>query len=94
MNWDAVGAVAELIGALGVIASLIYLAIQIRQNSQSVKAESVRELLSQSSDLFLGAATSPELIKASVGRLPEDQMMTEDQHRLNMLAAAMFSKFR
>ena len=25
MNWDAVGAVAELVGALGVIASLIYL---------------------------------------------------------------------
>ena len=32
MNWDAIGAIAELAGAIGVIASLIYLARQIRQN--------------------------------------------------------------
>jgi hypothetical protein len=29
MNWDAIGAIAELLGAIGVIASLIYLARQI-----------------------------------------------------------------
>ena len=33
MNWDALGAAAEIVGALGVLASLIYLAIQIRQNT-------------------------------------------------------------
>ncbi len=31
MNWDAIGAVAEVVGALGVILSLLYLAAQIRQ---------------------------------------------------------------
>jgi hypothetical protein len=30
MNWDAIGAIAELLGAIGVIASLVYLAGQIR----------------------------------------------------------------
>jgi hypothetical protein len=34
MNWEAIGAVAEVMGAFGVIATLIYLAIQIRQNSR------------------------------------------------------------
>ena len=38
MNWDAIGAVAELTGAMGVIGSLIYLAVQIRQNTQSLRA--------------------------------------------------------
>ena len=33
MNWDAVGAIAELAGAMGVILSLVYLAVQIRQNT-------------------------------------------------------------
>ncbi len=37
MNWDAVGAVAELAGALGVIASLAYLAVQIRQNTAQME---------------------------------------------------------
>jgi hypothetical protein len=37
MNWEAVAAIAELAGALGVIASLVYLAVQIRQNTRSAR---------------------------------------------------------
>lgn len=33
MNWEAIGAIAELLGALGVIITLIYLAAQIRHSS-------------------------------------------------------------
>ena len=43
MNWDAVGAIAELLGALGVIISLAYLATQIRQNTAQI-GEHSREL--------------------------------------------------
>ena len=43
MNWDAVGAIAELLGALGVILSLAYLATQIRQNTAQI-GEHSREL--------------------------------------------------
>ena len=32
VNWDALGAIAELIGAIAVIATLAYLAIQVRQS--------------------------------------------------------------
>ena len=38
MNWDAVGALAELAGAFGVIVTLGYLAVQIRQNSKLLSA--------------------------------------------------------
>jgi len=42
MNWDAVGAIAEAVGAIAVFVSLIYVAMQIRQNtkqaSRSVEA--------------------------------------------------------
>jgi len=37
MNWDAIGAVAELLGASGVIASLAYLALQVRQNTRQMR---------------------------------------------------------
>ena len=36
MNWDAIGAIAELLGAIAVLATLLYLAIQIRQSSSSI----------------------------------------------------------
>jgi hypothetical protein len=32
MKWDAIGAIAELLGAIGVVASLVYLATQIRHS--------------------------------------------------------------
>ena len=38
MNWDAIAAIAELAGALAVIATLVYLTVQLRQNSALLKA--------------------------------------------------------
>ena len=38
MNWEAIGAVGEVAGAIGVIVTVAYLAVQIRQNSRSVRA--------------------------------------------------------
>jgi len=36
INWVAIGAIAETIGGLGVLVSLVYVAIQIRQNSHLI----------------------------------------------------------
>ncbi len=43
MNWDAIGAIGEILGAIAVFASLAYLAVQIRNNSNIAKAEAARE---------------------------------------------------
>jgi hypothetical protein len=42
MNWDAIGAIAETVGATGVIITLAYLAIQIR-NSAEINASALRQ---------------------------------------------------
>ncbi len=41
MHWDALGAVAEIIGAIAVFATLIYLSIQTRDNVKVLKARAV-----------------------------------------------------
>ena len=33
MNWEAIGAIGEVLGAAGVVVTLVYLAYQIRQNT-------------------------------------------------------------
>ena len=38
MNWEALGAISETLGALGVIVTLIYLAIQVKHSKHSVDA--------------------------------------------------------
>ncbi len=42
MNWDAIGAMGELVGGVAVIATLIYLARQIHQNNK-INASAVRQ---------------------------------------------------
>ena len=39
MNWEAIGAVGESLGAVAVLVTLIYLAVQIRQNTAQQKRE-------------------------------------------------------
>src|SRR5437763_14278179 len=45
LNWEAIGAVANLLAALGVITTLMYLAMQIRQNTKAVRSSSIERLV-------------------------------------------------
>lgn len=45
MSWESVQAVAEVLGAFGVIASLAYLAVQIRQNTIATNKQSLRDAM-------------------------------------------------
>ena len=47
MNWEAIGAVGEVVGAIAVVSTLIYLAVQIRHNNRSL-AEATSASISQS----------------------------------------------
>lgn len=38
MNWDAIGAVGELIGAVAVVVTLVFLTFQLKQNTKSIRA--------------------------------------------------------
>ncbi len=70
MNWDMVGALAEAAGALGVILTLIYLTVQIRQNSKliddnrkAVTAQSTRDVELFIANYTFEAARDPEIRK-------------------------------
>ena len=38
MNWEAIGAVGEILSAIAVFITLVYLAVQIRQNTRQLRA--------------------------------------------------------
>jgi len=42
MNWDAISGIAEMIGAAGVIGSLLYVGFQIRQNTIAAQRTNAR----------------------------------------------------
>ena len=41
MNWDAIGAIGEIVGAVAVVASLLYLAVQTRANAKALRANAI-----------------------------------------------------
>jgi len=45
MNWTAIGAIGEILGALAVVATLGYLALQIRQTNKIARAESYGKVI-------------------------------------------------
>ena len=61
MNWEAMGAFAELAGAIGVILSLLYLGAQIRNQNREHKLDSVNESTRQWSEFLGSQADNGEL---------------------------------
>ena len=59
MNWDAVGAIAEVIGVVAVIATVAYLSIQIKQSNRQQSAQAVKEAVKEFVDAY-AAVTADE----------------------------------
>ena len=56
MNWDALGAIAELLGAIAVFLTLAYLTVQVRQNSAALKQQnqfSAAQIMQAKTDTFM-----------------------------------------
>ena len=52
MSWEALGALGELIGALVVVLTLVYLSKQIRDNSIQLKANSINSVAALFNDAW------------------------------------------
>ena len=52
MSWEAIGTLAEVVGAAAVVVSLVYLAMQIRQNTRQVEEQGRAQRFSALGVLF------------------------------------------
>jgi hypothetical protein len=86
MNWEAVAAIAEAVGALAVFVSLIYLAYQIRQNTASIKASSYDSFVSHTSNLAALLLSNEDLGRAwGRGLAKPDELTPTDRQRFHSL---------
>jgi hypothetical protein len=79
MNWDALGAMGELFGALAVVLTLGYLAVQIRQNSDGMKVAAkldIEKNFNEYTDLIL---RDTELLELQVKGLAGQSYAKSDQ---------------
>jgi len=71
MNWEAVGAIGQVVGAVLVGVTLIYLALQLRQNTSALKSSTFVAISTSMGSTMEVLATHPDLspllIKAQSG---------------------------
>ena len=91
MNWEAIGAIAELLGATGVIASLVYLAFQIRSSNKLARSEAKIAATTQISSLLDSFISEPESSYVwARGRRNLDDLTPEERGRFDNIAMKGF----
>ena len=80
MNWDAIGAIGEIIGALAVIITLFYLARQVRQNTRMARAEMTKDLYLASRTAIMDVAANDRLAEIWKDIRPFDDESAASRH--------------
>jgi hypothetical protein len=81
VNWDAVGAVGEIVGAVAVLVTLAFLTIQLRQNTRSSQNASWQAIIRQLGDLDVLEATDPGLSPFFEAAVESPDSITDAQYR-------------
>ncbi|MEE8079677.1 MAG: hypothetical protein V3T18_11820 [Pseudomonadales bacterium] len=93
MNWDAIAAVGELIGAILVGATLIYLAFQLRQNTKALTSstfQAVSSNMASNMEFFAGDPTISALLVTAQDGLGE--LTAEERARFGYVMVMAFRR--
>jgi hypothetical protein len=64
MNWEAVSAIGQIVSAVGVVVSLVYLGLQVSMGNRLAKAEAWRSRFSEVSNLNAAFGVNPQFDRA------------------------------
>ncbi len=89
MNWDAIGAIGEIVGALAVLATLIYLAVQIRQNSDMQRAQTHQQLAHERT-LNLRMIIAIKELRDAMSKCYFGNPLTDDERGILFFSTAIY----
>ena len=94
MNWEAIGAVGEIVGAIAVIVTLGYLAVQIRQNTRTVRASTHHGISRELNELNIAFGSDPA-VSSLLLRGSEDysQLDHDERFQYTLLMRAAFGTY-
>ena len=77
MNWAAAGVFAEMVGAIAVVVSLLFLATEVRRNRNATESASVDALAEGFNSLNAHLMDSPDLASIWLKGMSDPESMTE-----------------
>jgi len=94
MSLEDLGNIGELVAAIGVIASLIYLAVQIRQNTSSAREAAWHSVLRDLQQFRSLIAQDPEVARVYREGLRDLKSLNDDDRwRFGALMQSLYSVF-
>jgi hypothetical protein len=91
---EDLGNVGDFIGGIGVVVTLAYLALQIRQNSRSVKAATAQAVLSALAQSISSMSASSAASRVAVlGQIDFDQLSEDEQLQFALWLLGWFRVF-
>jgi len=94
MNWDAIGATGEWAGAIAVVATLGYLAVQIRQNASSMRSSAELEASRQFTAMVTRISGDRELQRIWDEVIEQQAPCLEDHRQWLFFMAEIFTSRR
>ncbi len=79
MNWEAIGAIGEIVGATAVVVTLIYLAVQVRHGTRATQAASVQAASALDQEFLLTVGADPAMARLWATYLAAPETLPDDQ---------------
>ena len=94
MNWEAFGATGEFLGAVAVVGSLVYLALQIRQARQMFATGAQQQIGDAFQQFLRDIWSNPEVHRIwHIATTKPDDLTDTERERFGMLLYSMFVEF-
>jgi len=91
VNWDAVGAVGEIVGAGAVVLTLIYLTVQLRQNTRAVEHSTERGAFEDGQAWLYRLVENPEIASLYRQGLMNEDLSPDNAMRFRFLMQLLFT---
>jgi hypothetical protein len=86
MNWEAIGAIGEIVGAIAVVITLVYLSVQMRTNTAAINQASIQATLLGRGEATRWVAGDQELNSLMWrGATNPEQLSNEEKQRYILL---------
>lgn len=92
MNWEAISAFGEMVGAVGVIISLVYVGMQIRHNTKAMMATSAREAVAAMRDF--NKSMVEDISIARIFRLGAEDLANLNEDERGQFGHILFNFFK
>jgi len=81
MNWEAFGAIGEILGAIGVVASLFYVGRQVQQSSRATRGQTFESIANSLNVVANFSAQDPELLDVMLRGTANEELNHRDKGR-------------